>query len=109
MTEEQKVADDASAGVSDSTQLLGRSLPKFYTIRKCSQCGNSDELIRVNGCPERCGRKVLTECPVCYMLLDENEILGSCLNTSNRLHRQVEPNAVELTGALKARPNDRRE
>ena len=98
MTDEtnQKTADVGPSALSD---LLGAvALPRFFTVRKCSQCGRSDEWISLNGCPERCGRKTLTECPVCHLLLDEDEIIGSCTNTAYRTHRRVTPNA-SLSGA----------
>jgi hypothetical protein len=39
-----------------ASEKTNDGLPPFYTERKCSQCGATEERIQRDGCPEKCGR-----------------------------------------------------
>ena len=54
MTNDKQESTDKIVG---STDGLGGTLPPFYTARKCSQCGYTEEWISKHGCPEQCWRE----------------------------------------------------
>jgi len=55
--------DDPNEGpiVNGFVQVEGGVLPPYYPTWRCSQCSASEEVVKISGCPERCGRTAPTK------------------------------------------------